>query len=288
VKTTLSRGGDVVAAPRPEHPPSLLSSLEWVASALARPLTDREVGEIVVSGAMAAVDAHAGMVALSADGGGELRRIYDAGVSSGARERLLSIADAPSRIGRMAFAAKPTFGIVGAGALAALPLRYEERRLGLIVLGWPREREFSVEERAFLSVLADQCSLALAHTLRLPGRPWRLGDMEIDPAGNRVVIAGRPVHLTPSEFHVLVLLAEEPGNWRSRKEILRRLWHSEHVGDERACDAHLANLRKKIERDPSRPERIVTVRGRGYALQVHPTKHSAFPQRAATAGLGSR
>ena len=40
---------------------------------------------------------------------------------------------------------------------------------------------------------------------------WHVGDIEIDPAGNRVVIAGRAVHLTPSEFHMLVLLAEEPG-----------------------------------------------------------------------------
>ena len=64
-------------------------------------------------------------------------------------------------------------------------------------------------------MLADQCALALAHTLGLrepsPAGTWHLGDMEIDPAGNRVVIAGRPVHLTPSEFHMLVLLAEEPG-----------------------------------------------------------------------------
>ena len=69
---------------------------------------------------------------------------------------------------------------------------------------------------------------------------------------------------------MLVLLAEQPGRCRSRRELLSHLWHTDHVGDERACDAHLANMRKKIERDPSHPERLVTVRGMGYALQIHP------------------
>ncbi len=199
--------------------------------------------------------------------------------------------DTPGLITRVAYARKPTFvrslaealartpvrsvpTILGGGALVSLPLKFAERRLGVIVLGWPLDRDFSADDRAFLIVLADQCALALGHTLGprepSPGGTWQLGDMEIDPAGNRVVIAGRPVHLTPSEFHVLVLLAEEPGICRSRKEILSHLWHSEYVGDERACDAHLANLRKKVERDPSRPERLVTVRGLGYALRVRP------------------
>jgi DNA-binding response OmpR family regulator len=47
---------------------------------------------------------------------------------------------------------------------------------------------------------------------------------------------------------------------------MQHLWQSTYVGDERACDAHVSNLRRKIERDPSRPERIVTVPGFGYKL----------------------
>jgi DNA-binding response OmpR family regulator len=149
---------------------------------------------------------------------------------------------------------------------------YEGRRLGVIIVAWSRDRVFSGEDRTFLTVLAGQCALALALAFSRreshAAERWVLGDMEIDPAGNRVLIAGRPIHLTPSEFHLLVLLADEPGRCRSRNEILRHLWHTEYVGDERACDAHLANLRKKIERDPSHPERLLTVRGRGYALRV--------------------
>jgi DNA-binding winged helix-turn-helix (wHTH) protein len=270
----------------------LLRSLQWAAARLARPLTVKEIAEVAIRGAMTAVDARAAVVALMAEGGGELRRVHDVGLNDDARRRLSFIErDEPGVIARMAFARKPTFlrslaealarspvrsvpTILGGGALVSLPLTYAERRLGVIVLGWPLDRDFPADERASLTVLADQCSLALGQTLALrepsPGATWQLGDLEIDPAGNRVVIAGRPVHLTPSEFHMLVLLAEEPGKCRSRKELLSHLWHTEHVGDERACDAHLANLRKKIERDPSRPERLVTVRGLGYALQVQP------------------
>jgi DNA-binding response OmpR family regulator len=52
----------------------------------------------------------------------------------------------------------------------------------------------------------------------------------------------------------------------SRREIMQHLWDSEYVGDQRACDIHISNLRQKLERDPSNPERIVTVRGIGYKL----------------------
>ena len=52
----------------------------------------------------------------------------------------------------------------------------------------------------------------------------------------------------------------------SRRELMQHLWASEHVGDEHACEVHISNLRRKIERDPSQPERLVTVRGSGYKL----------------------
>jgi DNA-binding response OmpR family regulator len=74
------------------------------------------------------------------------------------------------------------------------------------------------------------------------------------------------VHLTPSEFRLLALLAATPGKVRTRREIMQHLWQSSYVGDERACDVHVSNLRQKIERDAARPERILTVRGVGYRL----------------------
>ena len=74
------------------------------------------------------------------------------------------------------------------------------------------------------------------------------------------------VRLTPSEFRLLTFLAEEPERVYSRREIMQHLWQSEYVGDERATDMHVSNLRRKIERDPDNPERVVTVRGIGYKL----------------------
>ena len=62
------------------------------------------------------------------------------------------------------------------------------------------------------------------------------------------------------------LKSEEPERVFSRREIMQCLWQSSYVGDERASDVHVANLRQKIERDPANPERIVTVRGAGYKL----------------------
>jgi DNA-binding response OmpR family regulator len=90
--------------------------------------------------------------------------------------------------------------------------------------------------------------------------------IRIDLNQHRVSVEGADVDLTPSEFRVLLLLAESPGQVFSREQIMEHLWQSPYVGDARACDAHIANLRRKIERSSARPERIVTVRGLGYKL----------------------
>jgi len=94
----------------------------------------------------------------------------------------------------------------------------------------------------------------------------RLGGLSIDIVKHEVVADGEPVLLTPSEYNVLALLFEQPERVFSRREIMQRLWQSTYVGDERACDAHVSTLRRKIERDPSHPERVVTVPGFGYKL----------------------
>jgi two-component system response regulator RegX3 len=95
----------------------------------------------------------------------------------------------------------------------------------------------------------------------------QLGGLRLDLVRHEVTVDGDPVRLTLSEFKVLSLLAEEPERVISRRELMQHLWSSEHVGDEHACEVHVSNLRRKIERDPTRPQRLVTVRGRGYALR---------------------
>lgn len=94
----------------------------------------------------------------------------------------------------------------------------------------------------------------------------RVGDLEIDLARRAVTVAGEPIHLTPSEFDLLALLSERPGTVYARHDIVARLWSSDYVGDMRSCDAHVARVRRKIERDPRRPVRLVSVRGVGYKL----------------------
>jgi two-component system, OmpR family, response regulator RegX3 len=93
-----------------------------------------------------------------------------------------------------------------------------------------------------------------------------LGGLSVDVIKHEVLADGKPVTLSPSEYRLLALLAEDPGRVFHRREIMQHLWQSTYVGDERACDAHVSTLRKKIERDPSHPERIVTVPGFGYKL----------------------
>jgi two-component system response regulator RegX3 len=94
----------------------------------------------------------------------------------------------------------------------------------------------------------------------------RVGGLTIDYVRHVVEADARTVTLTPSEFTVLSLLAESPGQVFSRTQIMEQLWDSPHTGDGRAADVHVSNLRRKIERDPTHPTRIVTVREFGYKL----------------------
>ena len=94
----------------------------------------------------------------------------------------------------------------------------------------------------------------------------RIGRLEIDPVRHTVKVDGQTARLTPSEFKLLALLASEPERVFSRREVMQHLWDSTYVGDQRACDIHMSNLRRKVERDPENPEQLVTVRGIGYKL----------------------
>jgi two-component system response regulator RegX3 len=94
----------------------------------------------------------------------------------------------------------------------------------------------------------------------------RVGGLDLDLERYEASVEGEPVRLTQSELKLLAFLAREPGRVYSRREIMQHLWESDYVGDERAADLHVSNIRRKIERDPESPERLVTVRGAGYKL----------------------
>ena len=95
---------------------------------------------------------------------------------------------------------------------------------------------------------------------------YRVGGLTLDLVRYGAQVDGRAVNLTRSEFKLLALLAAEPERVFSRREIMQHLWESSYVGDQRACDIHVSNIRRKIERDPAHPERLLTVRGVGYRL----------------------
>jgi two-component system response regulator RegX3 len=95
-----------------------------------------------------------------------------------------------------------------------------------------------------------------------------VGALTLDLTRQTLSVGGRPVEVTPSEFRLLALLAGEPERAFTRGEIVEHLWRSTYVSAARTCDVHVKNLRRKIERDPSRPERLVTVRGIGYMLRA--------------------
>jgi two-component system, OmpR family, response regulator RegX3 len=90
------------------------------------------------------------------------------------------------------------------------------------------------------------------------------GPVSIDLVRHLVSVRGQQVNLTRSEFQLLRLLAERPGEVMGRHQIMEELWQSEFDGDARACDVHISNLRQKIERDAQQPELVLTVRGVGY------------------------
>ena len=93
-----------------------------------------------------------------------------------------------------------------------------------------------------------------------------VGDVEIDAARFEVRVAGEPVALTAKEFGILETLATEPGRVFTRAQIIDRAFGFDHDVLERTVDVHVMNLRRKIERDPGRPQHVETVFGRGYRL----------------------
>lgn len=94
-----------------------------------------------------------------------------------------------------------------------------------------------------------------------------VADLEIDTPSRQVKLAGQPIHLTTSEYGILLHLARHPGQAFSRQAILAALWDESPVGDERAVDVHIHNIREKIEQDHKNPTYVLTVRGYGYRLR---------------------
>ncbi|HEX6312809.1 MAG TPA: response regulator transcription factor [Acidimicrobiia bacterium] len=96
---------------------------------------------------------------------------------------------------------------------------------------------------------------------------YRFGDVEVLPDAGVVRRDGREVAVTKTEFRLLCELARNTGIVLSRDQLLERVWGYDYFGDRRLVDSHVRRLRTKIEKDPSEPRHLLTMRGLGYKLQ---------------------
>jgi DNA-binding response OmpR family regulator len=97
-------------------------------------------------------------------------------------------------------------------------------------------------------------------------RTFGNGTLTLDEPHRRVIVRDLSVELTATEWGILLALSRAPGRVYSRAELINRVRGHEFEGYERSIDSHVKNLRRKIERDPHRPEIVVTVLGGGYRL----------------------
>jgi DNA-binding response OmpR family regulator len=98
----------------------------------------------------------------------------------------------------------------------------------------------------------------------------RTGPLILDRATHTVTVSGRPVNLTPTEFGILESLMTTPGRVFRRDELLETVQGVAFEAYERTVDAHIKNLRRKIEPDPGHPRYVLTVRGIGYRMNPEP------------------
>ncbi len=96
--------------------------------------------------------------------------------------------------------------------------------------------------------------------------PRRFGDLLVDPLGHEVRVGGEVVELTPLEFELLDVLSGSPNVAFTRPQLLERVWGPSWFGDEHVVDVHVANLRRKLGDDGSKPRYVRTVRGVGYRM----------------------
>ncbi len=102
---------------------------------------------------------------------------------------------------------------------------------------------------------------------RLEGAVLEVGDVQLDPERHEVTLRGEEITLPLKEFDLLELLLFNAGRVMTRETLIDRIWGPNYVGDTKTLDVHIKRLRSKVEDDPSRPRRIVTIRGLGYRYE---------------------
>ncbi len=100
-----------------------------------------------------------------------------------------------------------------------------------------------------------------------PPRTLSAGKLSLDLQKHKLTRGSKTFSLTPKEFVLLKILMERVGQVISRKTLMKEVWETEYLGDTRTLDVHVRWVREKIEENPSKPQRLITVRGEGYKIQ---------------------
>jgi len=122
------------------------------------------------------------------------------------------------------------------------------------------------------SVLLARIKAVLRRSRRKPHQPvtaptaFSVGDIDIDPSAHTVELKGKLITLTPIEFRLLNKLAQRARQVFSADDLLTQIWGTEYIGEPQVVYVHIRALRTKIEENPNKPIRIITVRGVGYKL----------------------
>ena len=133
-----------------------------------------------------------------------------------------------------------------------------------------RFRELVARMRSVLRrAVADQQTAGDSAAANSDMAQVEVGDVHIDQERHEVTIRGEPVDLPLKEFDLLVALASHAGRVLTRDQLIAMVWGHDYVGETKTLDVHIKRLRDKVERDPSSPTSIVTIRGLGYKISDH-------------------
>ncbi|MFP5488617.1 MAG: response regulator [Acidimicrobiia bacterium] len=130
-----------------------------------------------------------------------------------------------------------------------------------------RVRELVARIRALLRRSAMDTPATTAGADTTSSSAVTVGDVTLDPDEHRVVVRGADVSLPLKEFEMLHLFLLNAGRVLTRETIIDRVWGLDYVGDTKTLDVHIKRLRAKVEPEPARPQRIVTIRGLGYKYE---------------------
>lgn len=152
------------------------------------------------------------------------------------------------------------------GFCSQLIYRWPSTRLIAITNAPVEKTSVHFEKRIPLPMTPQALQSALSEMLRAGGNGAMVqaGDVSLDLHNRTVITPKGEHHMTPKQCALLQILMERRNEVVSRREIMQEIWQTNFLGDTRTLDVHIRWLRERIERDPSDPQYLVTVRGRGY------------------------